>query len=148
MTLLVPYDGSDLSTAALEKAAELSDFRGEELVVLTVVPNDESFARERGWINQGEPFDVEAIQEGLRSRADGVAPAMTFRSEVVDSNEPTATPTTNVVRAIRRVAGEVDASLVFVGSENAGSVIRPDSSVGGSVASDQAYDVYVVRKLK
>ena len=146
MTLLIPYDGSALSTAALEKAAELSDLRDEELVVLTVVPDDEEFARERGWINAGEPFDIEAIQAGLQTRAAEVAPEMTFRSEVVDSNEPTATATTNVVRAIRRVAGEVDASLVFVGSENAGSVIRPDSSVGGSVASDQAYDVYVVRK--
>lgn len=146
MTLLVPYDASALSTMALEKAAELADLRDEELVVLTVVPDDEEFARERGWINVGEPFDVEAIQRGLRARAAEVAPEMTFRSEVVDSDEPTATATTNVVRAIRRVAGEIEASLVFVGSENAGSVIRPDSSVGSSVASDQAYDVYVVRK--
>lgn len=146
MTLLTPYDGSALSTTALEKAADLGELRNEELVVLTVIPDDEDFARARGWINEGEPFQIEAIERGLRDRAAEVAPEATFRTEVVDSDEPTATATTNVVRAIRDVAHEIDASVVFVGSENAGSVIRPDSSVGGSVASDQAYDVYVVRK--
>ena len=146
MTLLVPFDGSALSREALERASELGELRDEEVVVLTVVPDDDEFARNRGWINEGEPFRIEAIQEGLQSRAGEVAPEATFRSEVVDSDEPTATATTNVVRAIRRVASEINASVVFVGSENAGSVIRPDSSVGGSVASDQGYDVYVVRK--
>ena len=146
MTLLVPFDGSVLSTNALERANELGDLRDDEVVVLTVIPDDEDFARDRGWINEGEPFHVEAIQEGLESRAAEVAPEATFRSEIVDSDEPTATATTNVVRAIRRVAAEIEASVVFVGSENAGSVIRPDTSVGGSVASDQGYDVYVIRK--
>ncbi|GAB7017996.1 universal stress protein [Halostagnicola bangensis] len=145
MSLLVPYDGSELATSALEKATEFSDLLGEELVVLTVIPDDEDYARERGWITRGEPFDQAAIADGIAKRSNAVAPEATFRTERVDSDEPTATATTDVVREIRLVAGEIEASVVFIGSENAGSVIAPLSSVGSPVANDQRYDVYVVR---
>ncbi len=145
MSLLVPYDGSELATSALEKATEFSELLDEELVVLTVIPDDEDYARERGWITRGEPFDPEAIANGICDRANAVAPGATFRTERVDSDEPTATATTDVVREIRLVAGEIEASVVFIGSENAGSVIAPLSSVGSPVANDQRYDVYVVR---
>jgi hypothetical protein len=43
------------------------------------------------------------------------------------------------------VIRECDASLVFVGSDNAGRMVTSISSVGGSVAADTAYDVVVVR---
>ncbi|MDQ2051410.1 universal stress protein [Natronolimnohabitans sp. A-GB9] len=146
MTLLVPFDGSELARNALEKASDFGDLLDEELVVLTVIPDDADYARERGWITEGEPFDDEAIEAGLETRAKEVAPEATFRTERVSSDEPTATATKNVVREIRRVAGDIGASVVFIGSENAGSVIAPQSSVGSPVASDQRYDVYVVRK--
>ena len=145
MTLLVPFDGSPLSAAALEKAATYSELMDEEVVALTVIPDDGDYARERGWIGDDEPFDAERVADGMSDRVTAVAPEATFRSEVVSSDEPTATATTNVVRTIRRVAGNLDASVVFVGSENAGAVTTPLSSVGGSVAGDQQYDVYVVR---
>lgn len=145
MTLLVPFDGSPLAGAALSRASEWSDFADEDVVVLTVIPDDDDYARERGWIAPGEPFDVDAIADGMRDRAERIAPDAGFRREVRTGEEPTSTPTTTVVRTIRRVAADVDASVVFVGSENAGSVTAPLSSVGGPVASDQHYDVYVVR---
>ncbi|WP_254763455.1 universal stress protein [Natrinema marinum] len=146
MSLLVPFDGSVLATNALERASTFGDLLDEEVVVLTVIPDDADYARARGWITEGEPFDAEAIAAGMQRRADEVAPEATFRTERVSSDEPTATSTTNVVREIRRVAGEVEASVVFIGSENAGSVIAPQSSVGSPVANDQRYDVYVVRE--
>ncbi|WP_049923798.1 universal stress protein [Halopiger djelfimassiliensis] len=146
MTLLVPFDGSQLATIALEKASEFGELMDEEVVALTVIPDDPDYARDRGWITQGEPFDPDAIAAGMQMRADEVAPGATFRTERVSSDEPTATSTTNVVREIRRVAGEIEATVVFIGSENAGSVIAPQSSVGSPVASDQRYDVYVVRR--
>ena len=146
MSLLVPFDGSQLATNALERAATFGDLLDEEVVVLTVVPDDAEYARDRGWITQGEPFDPDAIASGMQTRADEVAPEATFRVERVSSDEPTATSTTNVVREIRRVAAEITASVVFIGSENAGSVIAPQSSVGSPVANDQRYDVYVVRQ--
>ncbi|QRV16075.1 universal stress protein [Haloterrigena salifodinae] len=146
MTLLVPFDGSKLARKALEKAATFGDLLDEEVVVLTVIPDDADYARDRGWIAEGEPFDLEAIEAGIETRASEVASEATFQTERVSSDEPTATATNNVVRAIRRVAGEIGASVVFIGSENAGSVIAPQSSVGSPVANDQRYDVYVVRE--
>lgn len=147
MTILVPFDGSDLSTAALEKAARYGDLTDDDVVVLTIVPDDDEYAHERGWIDATEGFDPEIVVRKLRGAAERVAPEAAFRHELVDSDEPTATPTTDVVRAIRDVAAEVDASVVFVGSENVGSVTTPLSSVGGPVAAaDQGYDVYVVRQ--
>jgi len=56
-----------------------------------------------------------------------------------------ASVTTDVVRTIREVAHEVDASIVFVGSENAGRVSTPVSSVGAPVSEDPGYDVHIVR---
>ncbi|AGB32487.1 UspA domain-containing protein [Natrinema pellirubrum DSM 15624] len=146
MSLLVPFDGSALATRALERASTFGDLLDEEVVALTVIPDDPEYARDRGWITQGEPFDVDAIAAGIGDRANEVAPEATVRTERVDSDEPTATSTTNVVREIRRVAAEIEASVVFIGSENAGSVIAPQSSVGSPVASDHRYDVYVVRE--
>ena len=145
MTLLVPFDGSTLSTAALEKATAFGELTGDDVVAVTVIPDDESYARDRGWIGIGEPFDADAIADGIGSRVASITPSARYRAEVVDSDEPTATATTNVVRTIRRVASEVDASVVFVGTENAGSVAEPLSSVGGPLASDQHYDIYLVR---
>ena len=145
MTLLVPFDGSDLATTALEKASSFGDLLDEDVLVLTVIPDDADYAEDRGWILEGEPFDREAIASGIQDRAAEVAPEATHRVERVSSDEPTATATTNVVREIRRVAAAVEASVVFIGSENAGSVIAPQSSVGGPVANDHRYDVYVVR---
>ncbi|MFC6763715.1 universal stress protein [Natrinema soli] len=146
MSLLVPFDGSKLATKALERAAAFGDLLDEEVIVLTVIPDDAEYARDRGWITQGEPFDSDAIATGMQTRAAEVAPEATVRIERVSSDEPTATSTTNVVREIRRVAGEIEASVVFIGSENAGSVIAPQSSVGSPVANDHRYDVYVVRE--
>ncbi|MXV61040.1 universal stress protein [Natronorubrum sp. JWXQ-INN-674] len=146
MTLLVPFDGSDLARKALEKAAAFGELLDEEVVVVTVIPDDAEYARDRGWITEGEPFDPDAIETGIRARAEEIDSEATFRTERVNSDEPTATSTTNVVREIRRIAGEIEASVVFIGSENAGSVIAPQSSVGSPVANDQRYDVYVVRE--
>lgn len=148
MTLLVPFDGSELARNALEKAATFGDLLDEEVVVLTVIPDDAEYARERGWITQGEPFDPELVAAGLQTRAGEVAPEATFRTERVSSDEPTATSTTEVVREIRRIAAEIEASVVFIGSQNAGSVIAPQSSVGSPVAKAQRYDVYVVRRAE
>ena len=145
MTLLVPFDGSDLSTKALEKAAEFGDLTDDDVVAFTVIPDDDDYARERGWIPASEQFDPDVVARKMRNIVENVAPDAEFRHEIVDSDEPTATATTNVVRAIRDQADGLEVSIVFIGSENVGSVTTPLSSVGGPVASDQHFDVYVVR---
>jgi len=57
----------------------------------------------------------------------------------------TASITVDVVRTIRDVAVEVDADIIFLGSENAGRVSTPITSVGRPLSDDPRYDVHIVR---
>lgn len=148
MVLLVPFDGSPLSRAALERAAEFAGYRDEEVLALTVVPRDADYARERGWVAGDGAFDPDAVCERMADRAAEVAPEATFRCEKpAPSQSLTATVTNDVTRTIREVAGEVGASVVFVGSENAGRVSQPVTSVGSPVSQDPRYDVHIVRHV-
>jgi len=145
MTLLVPFDGSELSQAALERAVEFAEFRGEDVVALTVIPEDPEYALSRSWVDPEEPFDPDAIADRFRERVAEIAPEATFRHETPEDISSMASITTDVIRTIRRVAHEVDASVIFVGSENAGRVTSPVSSVGAPVSEDPSYDVYIIR---
>ena len=146
MTLLVPYDGSALSTAALDRAEEFADYRDEPIVALTVVPDDEAFALERGWVDAGETYDHEAICERFEREVAEHAPHAEFRCErPSQSDSMTATVIDDITRTIREVAHDVDASIVFIGSENAGRVSTPITSVGSPISKDAEYDVHIVR---
>ncbi|MFB6084187.1 MAG: universal stress protein [Halorientalis sp.] len=146
MTLLVPFDGSDLSRAALERASEFAEYRDEEVVALTIVPDDEAFARERGWVDESERYDPERVCDEFEIAVDEIAPAATYRCEHPQpSDSMTATVIDDITRTIRHVADDVDASIVFIGSENAGRVSTPVTSVGSPVSEDPRYDVHIVR---
>ena len=145
MTLLVPFDGSDLSKAALARANEYASSTGAEIVALTVVPDDPDYARERGWLAPPDTFDVDVVARKLEQTVRDVAPDATFRSELAEEAEQPTSTTVDVVRTIRRVAAEVDATVLFVGSENAGRVSVPLASVGNPIAEDTQYDVFIVR---
>jgi nucleotide-binding universal stress UspA family protein len=146
MTLLVPYDGSDLSKAALARADEFASYRDEGVVALTVVAEDEAFAVERGWIDPGETYEPTAICERFEREVAEVAPDAAFRCEhPTTSDSFTATVIDDITRTIREVAHDVDASIVFIGSENAGRVSTPITSVGSPISRDAAYDVHIVR---
>ncbi len=147
MTLLVPFDGSELAEVALKRATEFGEAFDKEVVVLTVVPSDPGFAVERGWIDEDDEFEPELVSLELRDQAQATAPDATFRSERPSNpeNEPYASSTMNIVRTIRQVAGEIDADIVFIGSENAASVSQPLTSIGAPVSTDPRYDVHIVR---
>jgi nucleotide-binding universal stress UspA family protein len=148
MALLVPFDGSDLSRTALKRAAEFGEFSDEEVVALAVVPPDRDHARERGWIDPDEQFDSDRICMQLRQQAEDVAPAATFRCEETDEPggvDERTTLTTEITRTIRQVAADVRASIIFIGSENAGRVSTPLTSVGNPISEDPRYDVHIVR---
>ena len=146
MTYLVPFDGSPLAEAALERAAEFASVMDEDVLALSVVPVDEpSFAVERGWVDDESAFDPEEVAERLRSQVERLAPDATFRCEHPADVSSVASVTTDVVRTIRTVAGDVGASIIFIGSENAGRVSTPVSSVGAPVSEDPRYDVHIVR---
>ncbi|MFB6217593.1 MAG: universal stress protein [Halobacteriaceae archaeon] len=145
MTLLVPFDGSELSVAALERARDLADARDEDVLAVTVLPADAEYARSRGWVDGDEHLDPDRVEERLGRQVADVAPGAAYRCAVVESDDPLASAEMDVARTVRQVAAEVDASVVVVGSENAGRVARPLTSVGSPVSEDPRYDVYIVR---
>ncbi|WP_424002987.1 universal stress protein [Haloarcula salina] len=145
MVLLVPFDGSDLSRTALERATEFATYRNEDVLALTVIPDEPEYALERGWLDANDPFDIGAIADRMAEQVESIAPGASFRHEVPEDVSSMASITTDVVRTIRQIANEVDASIVFVGSENAGRVSTPVSSVGSPVSEDPQYDVHIVR---
>lgn len=146
MTLLAPYDGSDLSLAAVRRATEFADYRGEPVVALTVVPNNQEFAVNRGWVDPGETHDPDEVAARFEVDVKKVAPSATFRVERPETGAVRGATTINdVTRTIREVARELDVSIVFVGSDNAGRVSTPVTSVGSPISEDPAYDVHIVR---
>ena len=145
MVLLVPFDGSDLSKAALRRAAEFSEYVDESVLALSIVPREPDYAVDRGWIDEGEGYDPEVTGQRFREMVEAIDPAAEFRCEIPEDVSSMASVTTDVVRTVREVAHEVDASIVFIGSENAGRVSTPVSSVGAPVSEDPEYDVHIVR---
>jgi len=146
MTVLAPFDGSRLSKTALKRAATFGESWDEEVVALTVVPEDASFAVERGWIADESQFDPTVLCEKFGERVAEIAPEATFRCEIPDdSEEPTATAIDDVTRTVRHVAAEIEASVIFIGTENAGRISSPVTSVGSPLSKDPQYDVHIVR---
>lgn len=146
MTVLVPFDGSKLSRTALKRAETFADSRDEELVALTVLPDDQAFAVERGWISSPEEYDISALATRFEEQVTAIAEKATFRHETPDDTEVlTATATDDITRTIRQVAAELDVSVIFIGTENAGRISTPVTSVGSPLSKDPAYDVHIVR---
>jgi nucleotide-binding universal stress UspA family protein len=142
MTIVVPYDGTDLSVAALERATDCITPFGPGLQVITIIPNgNESYARERGWIEDRESFDAETIVSRLSAEIEEIAPNCEFEYEVVGQYPQAGM----IASKIRSHARHADADLVVIGSDNAGRIVSSVSSVGRSVATDDAYDVLIVR---
>lgn len=142
MTLVVPFDGSELAEAALVRATEFGTVFEEDVLAISVIRNENAkYARERDWIGPNEEFDLETVVTSLHEQVMDLCPSSDFRHTVVDRYAPAG----SVAKAIRKIAKREDASMVFIGSENAGHLVTSISSVGGSIASDDAYDVVIVR---
>ena len=142
MTLVVPFDGSDLAEAALVRATEFGSVFDEDVLAVSVIPKgNKDYAREHGWIGQDEEFDLESVVSTLHEQVVNLCPSADFRHKVVDRYVRSG----SISKRLRKVAREEDASMVFLGSENAGHLVSAVSSVGSSVAADEAYDVVIVR---
>ena len=142
MVILVPFDGGALAEAALDRAVELANPLGESVVALAVVPrNNGRYARERGWIDADEEFDARSVLADLRGRTNAIAAEAEFRHLVVDRYATAG----EIATHIREVARDIDASVVAVGSENAGRIATGVASVGSTVAAGTTYDVLIVR---
>jgi len=142
MTLVVPFDGSDLAKTALVRAAEFGSVFEKRVLAASVIPKrNAEYAREQGWIADGEDFDRDAIVSTLHREVTDLCPSADFHHEVVGRFAPPGT----IASRLRRIARESDASMVFLGSENAGELVTSLSSVGSTVAAADAYDVVIVR---
>lgn len=143
MTFVVPFDGSELAETALVRAREFSDALDEQSVVaVSVVPTGNTeYARSHGWLPPEEPFEMEAVVEKLHKQVITLAPSAGFRHLSVDRHAPPGT----IASRVRRFAKNEDASMVFIGSENAGHMVTGISSVGSNVATENVYDVVIIR---
>ncbi|SIR76160.1 universal stress protein [Natronorubrum thiooxidans] len=142
MTFVVPFDGSDLAEAALVRAAEYGTALEEDVTAVTVVPERKRYAREKGWIDEDEAYDVDAVVEHLREQVASLTPEASFEYERIREFPPEA----RIAGHIERLALEHEPSVVFLGSDNVGRIVTPLTSVGVHIANEEAYDVFVVRQ--
>ena len=141
MTFLVAFDGSDLAAAALRTAAELADFRDVDVLVVSIIPDDSTYAIRAGWVDDEAEFDPTQVKTMLRDRVHDIAPDARFRSETVHAYASHNT----IAKRVKHIARDEDVGVVFIGSDNAGRFTAPVSSVGDKVSSSDEYDVYIVR---
>jgi nucleotide-binding universal stress UspA family protein len=142
VAFVVPFDGSDLAETALVRAREFSEVLAERVVAVTVVPRGNTeYARDQGWIGHDEPFEMETVVTTLHRQALGLVTDADFNHIVVDKYAPAGT----IASRLRRFAKKEDASMVFIGSDNAGRMVTGVGSVGASVGAEQTYDVVIIR---
>jgi nucleotide-binding universal stress UspA family protein len=142
MTLFVPFDGSALAEAALVRATEFGIVFEEDVLAVSVIPKgDARYAREHDWIEPDEDADLGTVVSRLHRQVTDLCPTANFRHRVVDKRAPSG----EIATQLRRLAEREDASMVFIGSENAGHLVTSLSSVGSSLAAEVAYDVVIVR---
>jgi nucleotide-binding universal stress UspA family protein len=143
MTVVVPFDGASRTKAALQRATEIAPALEASVVAVTVIPvNDTTYARTRGWLNSDEPFDLESVVTTLRERVHEVAPEATFEYE----RARRGATGNRIAKPIRKFAKRRDASIVVIGSENAGRLVTSQRSIGGRICTDGDYDVMLVRE--
>jgi nucleotide-binding universal stress UspA family protein len=140
MVFLVPYDGSSVSEAALDRAVEHGKALDEDVVAVSLIPTGSTYAERRKWIEPGEEFALESARAELKRKI----------AETTDSSERSladsgaSAPRDGVGDRIRRVASEVDASVLFVGTSERTAEERL-STPFGTIAQDGEYDVHLVR---
>lgn len=142
MTFVVPFDGSLLAEAALVRAGEYGTALDEDVTAVSIVPERKRYAKEKGWIDEDEPFDVEQVVATLRERVEELAPDASFEYESIREFPPEEQIADHIERLVRKH----DPSVVFIGSDNVGRVVTPLTSVGVHVAAEESYDVFVVRQ--
>lgn len=142
MQFVVAFDGTPVSKTALDRAETLSVAVDGDVTAVTIIPfGNAQYARERGWIDQGEPYSRETVLETLRASVESVAPTAAFSYRPVDRYAPRG----KIGRVLRTAAQQMDVDVLTIGTENAGRVFTALSTVTRSVAGG-SYDLYVVRE--
>lgn len=139
MVLLVPYDGSSVSKAALDRAVEHGDALGTEVVAVSFVPTGSEYALRRTWIEPSDDFATDTAREELERKI----------AETVDDAERrfeeagASAPADGAADHIRQVAEDVGASTLYVGTN--GDTTEEPMTPFGPIAPDGEYDIHLVR---
>jgi nucleotide-binding universal stress UspA family protein len=142
MTVVVPYDSSDRSQAALDRVSEFTD-PDERVLAVAVIPNgNDRYARKRGWLDEDEEFEPKRIVDRLEAEVEAIDPDVRFEYVVASRYAQAG----QIASELRTFAKDHDARLVVLGSENAGRIVSNVSSVASTVTADSAYDVLIVRQ--
>ncbi|MEF8783593.1 MAG: universal stress protein [Haloarculaceae archaeon] len=142
MVFLVPFDGSPVSEAALDRAVEHGKALEEDVVAVSLVPTGTEYAERRKWIRPDEDFAAETASAALRRKI-----AETTDDAERTFSEPGAqSPGDGLSDRIRQIARDVDASVLFVGAGGS----RDDSlqTPFGGVAAEADYDIHIVRTAR
>ena len=139
MVFLVPYDGSSVSEAALDRAVEHGKALEEDIVAVTFVPTGADYAERRKWIQPDEEFAIESARAELRRKIEETTDDA--ERNFVDSGATSVED--GVSERIRRIANEVDAVAVYVGTsgDEDGDLETPF----GAISNDATYDIHLVR---
>ncbi|SDJ21727.1 Universal stress protein family protein [Halovenus aranensis] len=141
MTIVVPFDDSPLAREALRRATEIKH-PTEQVAAVAVIPNENAkYAENRGWIGPDEKFDPETIVSRLSGQVNELAPDASFDYIVVGRYATSG----QIASKIRGYAREAGARIVVLGSQNAGRIVSSVGSIGRDVATDKAYDTFIVR---
>jgi nucleotide-binding universal stress UspA family protein len=140
MVFLVPYDGSSVSEAALRRAVEHGAALGEEVVAVSLIPTGSEYAERRKWIEPQDEFAVESARSELKRKI----AETTDQSERPLVGSGASSLRDGVTDRIRRVASEVDASILFVGTSSESADQRLTTPFG-TVDQEGEYDVHLVR---
>ena len=136
MVFLVPFDGSPQAAAALERAVAFGAAVDTDVVAVSLVPTGDDYAQRRRRVDPTEDFAAENAAADLRRKIEESTDDAERRYE-----DFSAWSATDLSETIRRVASDVGASVVFLGSSDAEEIVVPVTEDGGATA----FDVYVVR---
>lgn len=140
MVFLVPFDGSPVAEAALARAVEHGKALSEEVVAVSLVPTGATYAERRKWIEPDEDFAAETASAELRRKIEEA----TDDAERNFDESGAQSPDGGITDRIQQVAHDVNASVLFVGTDGTHDDDRLKTPFG-AVAADGAYDVHVVR---
>ncbi|MFB6233703.1 MAG: universal stress protein [Haloarculaceae archaeon] len=140
MVFLVPFDGSAVSEAALDRAVEHGKAMDEDVVAVSFVPTGAEYAQRRKWIHPDEEFATETASATLRRKIEEA----TDDAERTFDRPGAQSLRDGITDHVRQVARDVDASVLFVGTSE-----DPDEpglqTPFGEVSPGGDYDVHIVR---
>jgi nucleotide-binding universal stress UspA family protein len=137
MVFLVPFDGSPLADAALDRAVTYADALETDVVAVSLIPTGSDYAQRRRRVDPTADFAAETAASDLRRKIEEATDDAELHYEDISAH-----PAGELSATIRQVARDVDASVVFLGNADTDDVVVPISEL----SDEDAYDVHIVRQ--